>query len=218
MSKLCLHSIMGCACCRYSSSESSLLSNSLKTGLEKHPTDHVVSTIRRYAPDIHSVVNPDQLLLIESALGLNKVSEALEPFYASVTETTKLIAAAVFLSKGTAEVKAAALLGLLQRTMPDKLTFTEASVLTTLMFTVVVDSLPLLVLSPTAKQTAYLEKCRTHKDNAAYLLRLILKGEEEYPVSEAAFTKKWVTLYGGRLLEPAGLRDYITLTRQSSLD
>jgi hypothetical protein len=76
-----------------------------------------VSTIHRYAPDISSVINPDQLLLIESALGLNKVSETLEPFYASVKETYKLTAAAVLLSKGTAEVKAAALLGVLKRTM-----------------------------------------------------------------------------------------------------
>jgi hypothetical protein len=50
------------------------------------------------------------------------------------------------------------------------------------------------------------------------MLTRILRGDEEYPVPEAAFTKKWVRLYGGRLVEPAGLRDYITLTHQSSLD
>lgn len=206
---------MGCASSRFSPTESSLLSKSLETGFEAHSTGDVVGAVRRYALDITGKVNSNQLLLIKSALDLNPTSEALKPFYTSVTETDRLVVAAILLSKGTAQEKATALFEVLDRNTAEKLNNVEVTELLNLVFGVTLDSLPLLVSSPTEEETAYLERSRTAKADGVRLLRAVLLGTESESVSKAALVKNWVEYEKGKLLQPAGLRDYLTLQKKT---
>jgi hypothetical protein len=204
---------MGCSSTRFSPTETSLLSKSLKTGLEACSTDHAVGTIRRYALDISGKVNSNQLLLIKAALDLDQTTEALKPFYASVTETDRLIVAAVLLSEGTAQVKATALFEVLDRNMVGKLTNAEVTELLNLVVGVTLDSLPLLVSSPTEEETAYLEKSRADKAHGVGLLSSILLGRESNS-SKEAIVKTWVEYENGKLLQPDGLRHYLSIQKK----
>lgn len=200
---------MGCASSRFSPIEDALFAKSLKTGFEAVSTDEAVGTIRRYALDISGKVNPSQLSLIKSALHLDQVTAGLSPFYASVTETDRLVVAAVLLSNGNAPSKAAALFEVQDRSVAGKLINSEVTDLLTLVFSVVLDCLPLLVASPTEEENAYIGKSREDQANGVRLLKAVLLGVDADMVDRETFVNHWAQYDSGKLLEPAGLRHFI---------
>lgn len=205
---------MGCAQSRYSAIEASLNSKSLKTGFESCSTDAVVGTIRRYAQDPQGRVNANQLALIKNSLGLDTSNKDLQAFYSSVTTVEKLLIAGVLLSEGSARDKATALFEVQDQSVQGKLTRDEVKELVTLVLTVILDSLSLL-FRPNEPEEIYLSGAKTAKADGVRLLQAVLLGAEAEIVTKATLVENWSKYDEGKLLEPSGLREFLTMQKKA---
>jgi len=229
---------MGCASSRGSLEETTIETQSVKTGFEVHTTEAVVRTIRTHSTA--KFILPAHFNAIKKELSLNDLPDNLQllkAFYEKISSTeesdrAQLLAAyprlsqaelgegglireeeltvlAILLSRGPAKVKAAALFNAFDDGMGGNLTEPAINELFKVAFELALSHLPMLYKKPSEEVKKYLEKGQQNYTKAiTAAVALVVTDKKAPAVAQKTFVKALGKQTKANLTSVAGLREF----------